>query len=406
MNLIQSIGSFFGLSGDPATSPTPGPMDDYWYGERVFGGSAMSSTAVYACVNVLAQTIASLPCQLYERVDDRGGKRIARNHPLYSVLHDQANGIQTAHEFWEMVIAQMCLDGNSYNRVIYGSRFDAVELVGIKPQYVQVLSDGKTRRKAYRINEPGIPEQTLFDGEILHFPSLTMDGYIGITPMEAARRAWQMGNAAERYAGRVFENSAIPPAYVSLTGNPDPATQSAMAAWWRKQYGGANQGSMGFVYNGEIKTVQVNHRDLQFLELRKFQLEEIARIYRVPLHLVQSLDRSTNNNIEHQSIDFAVHTIRPWLERLEARINSILLGPQERKRYFAEFNLDAIMRGDAAARSSYYASGIQHGWIKPDEARMKENMNPEGGPADRLYIQGAMVPLENAGQSQQPPTEE
>ena len=386
-----------GLSDAPRSAP--GPLDDFWYSEQVLGvggKSSLQSTAVYACVNVLAQTIASLPCQVYER-SENGGKSVARNHPLYGVLHDQANDRQTAYEYWETVTAHLCGAGNSYSRVLYGSRFDAVQLVPIEPQYVQVLSDGPTGRKGYRISEPNKPQQVLFDGDILHFPGLCYDGYVGYSPIEAASRAIKMGNAAERYAGRVFENSAIPPAYVSLSGNADPDAIEKLAKWWKRQYGGANQGSIGFVQNGEIKTVQVNHRDLQFLELRKFQLEEIARIYRVPLHLVQSLDRSTNNNIEHQSIDFAVHTIRPWLERLEARLNAILLGPQERKRFFVEFNLDAIMRGDAAARSAFYASGVQNGYLKPDEVRSKENLNPIGGAADRLYIQGAMVPLEDAG---------
>lgn len=402
MNLLNSIGRWFGLA-DESTS-RPGPTDDFWYSTEILGASGVSSlqsTAVYSCVRVIAETIGTLPCKIYERSGE--GKRVAREHPIYTLLHDQANEFQTANEYWETVATHILCGGNSYSRVVYDSRFNASQLIPIDPQYVSVISDRETGRKAYWVSEPGIPSVVRFDGEILHIPGLSYDGKIGYSPMGAARRAIEMQMGAEKYADRVFKNSAIPPAYVALTGQPDKGTQDAFSSWWKRQYGGNNQGSMGFVYNGEIKTVNVNHRDLQFLELRKFQLEEIARIYRVPLHLIQSLDRSTNNNIEHQSLDFVTHTVRPWAVRLESRINAVLLGPQERKRYFAEFALDALMRGDSASRAAFYASGIQNGYLKPDEARAKENLNPVGGAADRLYIQGATVPLEQSGQATNPP---
>lgn len=399
MNLLNSISRYFGLSEEPQSRP--GPLDDFWYQTEILGAtgvSALQSTAVYSCVRVIAETLASLPCKVYERVGD--GKRVAREHPLYSVLHDQANGFQTANEFIETKATHVLCGGNGYSEVLTDSRDNVGELVPIEPQYVQVISDRATNRKGYRLSEPGKSTRTLFDGEILHIPGLSYDGRVGYSPISAARRAIEMQMGAEKYADRVFKNSAIPPAYVALTGQPDAGTQEAFSKWWKRQYGGANQGSMGFVYNGEIKTVNVNHRDLQFLELRKFQLEEIARIYRVPLHLIQSLDRSTNNNIEHQSLDFVIHTILPWVVRFEKRLNAILLGPQERKRYYVKFSLDALMRGDSAARAAFYASGIQNGWLEPDEARAKEDLDPVGGAAKRLYIQGATVPLDQAGQAQ------
>ena len=391
------------LSDEPVAAP--GPLDDFWYSDQVLGvsgKSSLQSTAVYSCIRVIAETIATLPCKIYERAGD--GKRVAREHPLYSVLHDQANEYQTANEFWETVATHVMGTGNSFSRVRYDARFNASALYPIEPHYVNVLTDDRTGLKAFRVSEPGKQTETLLDGEILHIPGLSYDGKVGYSPLAVARRAVEMGMNAEAYADRVFKNGAIPPVYVSMTGAMDPAAMEAFAKSWQRKYGGANQGKIGFLQNGELKTVNVNHRDLQFLELRKFQLEEIARIYRVPLHLVQSLDRSTNNNIEHQSLDFVTHTIRPWAVRLENRINMILLGPQERKRYFAEFALDGLMRGDAASRAAFYQSGINTGWLKPDEIRAKENLNPVGGAADRLYIQGATVRLEDAGKAQQPPT--
>lgn len=382
---------------------TPGPLDDYWYTDQVLGltgRNSLQSTAVYACIRVIAETVATLPCKLYER--DGEGKRTYREHPLYAVLHDRANPYQTANEYWETVVTHCLGAGNSFSHVEYDARFNASALYPIEPHYVTVVTDERTGLKGYRISEPGKGTVIKLDGEILHIPALSYDGKVGYSPMAVARRAVEMGINAEAYAGRVFRNGAIPPAYVSGVGPaPDEAAMRPFAESWQRQYGGHNQGKIGFLWNAEIKTVPVNHRDLQFLELRKFQLEEIARIYRVPLHLVQSLDRSTNNNIEHQSLDFVTHTVRPWAVRIENRINMVLLGPQERKRLFAEFSLDALMRGDSAARAAFYSSGVQNGYLKPDEVRAKENLNPVGGAAGRLYIQGATVPLEDAGKAQQ-----
>ncbi|CAB4140317.1 COG4695 Phage-related protein [uncultured Caudovirales phage] len=404
MTLLDNIKSLFGLSTQPAAAP--GPLEDYWYSDAVLGvtgKSSLQSTAVFACVRVIAETIGTLPCIMYERLPD-GGKRRAPEHPIYSVLHDQASANQTANEYWETVAAHIMGSGNSYSRIFYDARQNVSRLEPIEPQYVHVLVDAATGAKGYRVTELNRPTETLDDSRCLHIPGLSYDGVIGYSPIDAARRAVEMGMRAEAYADRVFRNGAIPPAYVSGSGAaPDAAAMKAFKEAWMRQNGGANQGSIGFLWNAEIKTVPINHRDLQFLELRKFQLEEIARIYRVPLHLVQSLDRSTNNNIEHQSLDFVTHTIRPWAVRLEKRINMALLGPRERQQYFAEFNLDALMRGDAESRASFYNSGISNGWMKPDEVRMRENLNPVGGAADRLYIQGAMLPLESAGQQMTAP---
>jgi HK97 family phage portal protein len=175
----------------------------------------------------------------------------------------------------------------------------------------------------------------------------------------------------------------------------DKAQANLLKSWNELHKGLRGSHTMGVLEEGmEIATIPVNHRDLQFLELRKFQLEEIARIYRVPLHLIQSLDRATNNNIEHQAIDFVMHTIRPWCVRIERRLNKCLFGPREGQRYFAEFNLDSLLRGDAASRAAFYSGLRNIGAITANEIRAKENMNPHPNPAaDELYVQGAMVPL-------------
>lgn len=394
------------------------PYDDFWYraasaaessitGIYVGPATSLQAVGVYACVNVLAQTVASLPLNVIRR--DGDSKQVDTGHDLYNLLHNSPNDELTSFEFWEMEMAKLCTWGNSYSKLeLVGPKKIVESITPLRPDFMIVERDPETkiRRYVYQENGWGKPEVWL-DEEILHIPGLGFDGLKGYSPVELMRRPIEMARAAEEYGARFFQNNATPPAYISIPVGIGPKAKEDMLDWFTKKFGGLSRShKLGVLDNGaEIKTVPVNHRDIQFLELRKFQLEEIARIYRVPLHLIQSLDRSTNNNIEHQGIDFAMHTIRPWLVRIEKRINKALFGPKERKTWFAEFNMEGLLRGDAASRAEFCSKMIASGSMKPNEWRALENMNPvEGG--DRLFIQGAMVPIEMAGAHLQPEPEE
>jgi HK97 family phage portal protein len=385
------------------------PTDDFWYNDAgasitdtgiyVAPASSLQAVGVYACVNVLAQTVASLPLNVLRR--DGDSTQVDQTHELYDVLHNSPNEELTSFEFWEMEMAKLCTWGNSYSRLeMVGPKKIVEALHPLRPDYVQVKRDAETRVRYYEYREPGFgAPEILMDDQVLHIPGLGYDGLKGYSPIELMRRPIEMAIAAETYGARFFKNNAVPPAYISFPAGVGQKALEDWAEWFKRKFGGVrNAHKLGVIDSGgEIKTVPINHRDIQFLELRKFQLEEIARIYRVPLHLIQSLERSTNNNIEHQGIDFAMHTIRPWLVRIEKRLNKALFGPRERQIYFAEFNMDALLRGDAASRAEYYSKMIGSAAMKPNEARRKENLPPvEGG--DRLYIQGAMIPVEMAGQ--------
>jgi len=386
----------------------PPPSADFWYvpiaqptytGKFVNEQTSLQCSAVYACVRVIAETVASLPFNVYRRLPE-GGKRVATEHPVHYLIHDSPNEELTAYEFWETLMLHVLTWGNAYARVLTGARDVVTALIPIPPDRVEVRRDLDTGVRYYRISEPGKDPEILFDDQILHIPGLGYDGLRGYSPIEMQRQAVGLALAAEEYGARFFGNNAAPPMYLHSTQQLTDKSKENLMQWFSRKFGGvSNSHKLGILDNGvEIKTVPINHRDIQFLELRKFQIEEIARIFRVPLHLIQNLDRSTHNNIENQSIDFAMHTIRPWLVRIEKRVNKALFGPRESGTYFAEFVMEGLLRGDAKSRAEFYTAMRNAGIMTANEIREKENLNPLPG-GDELFIQGAMVPVSQAARA-------
>jgi len=296
------------------------PDSDFWYKPvpsrpgYVSQESALRIAAVWACIRVIAETVASLPCQVYRREED--GRRIDREHSLYRILHDAPNDDMTAFEFWELAAKHLCTYGNFFARIYMDQRATVTELRPIPPSMVSVSRDSQTGVMVYTVRSGGNAE-VYTASDILHIPGLGYDGVehlIGFSPVEYCRQSMVLASDAESYGANFFANNATPPAYVSIPQALNDEGFMRLEKWFKGKFGGVkNAGKLGILdQGGEIKTVPINHRDMQFLELRKYQVEEIARIYRVPLHLIQSLDRATNNNIEQQALDFVQNTIRPW----------------------------------------------------------------------------------------------
>lgn len=391
-------------------SAMPGPDDDFWYGP-VTGGTipglpkvnyltAISCVGVNACIRVLADTIATLPCQVFRRLDN--GKEIAYDHPLYSILHGAVSEEMTSVEWLCQVAEDLLTAGNHVSRVITDSKQFVRELRPLPHWEVQIKRDKQTgvRYFEYRPEGKAIPE-ILFDDDVLYIPGPWMKEGKSQSPIDLVAEAIGLTMSAQEYGARFFGQGAAPRLFASTPNVLAEPAREKLHNYINSKVGGLRNAHKVPVFdNGfELKALATNHRDLQFLELRRFQLEEIARIYRVPLHLIQDLERATFSNIEHQDIGFAKHSVRPWLVRLESRLNRTLFGPREGQRYFCEFNMDALLRGDAKSRSEFYSAGVQNAWLTPNEVRGLENFNPmEGG--DKLYIQGATVPLDMAGQQQ------
>ncbi|ADL50550.1 phage portal protein [Clostridium cellulovorans] len=372
--------------------------EDYSMGNKagviVNEETAMRTTAVYACVRVIAETIASLPLPLYKRL--LRGKEKATYHPLYTVLHDMPNSEMTSFSFRETMMTHLLLWGNAYAQIIKrGNKIS--ELWPLHPAYVRIDREPVTNKLIYKYN--GGAEEIIYSQEqILHISGLSFNGITGLSPISMARETIGLAQATEEFGSRFFSNGARPGGILQHPGivkDPERLRKS-----WEEVYKGVqNSHKIAVLEEGmQYKEIGIPPNDAQFLETRKFQLNEICRIFRVPPHLIGDLERATFSNIEHQSIDFVVHTIRPWLVRWEQAIQKALIPEEERAIYFAKFTVDGLLRGDFKTRMDGYAVGRQNGWYSANDVREFEDLNPipEDMGGDLYLVNGNMMTATSA----------
>lgn len=381
MGLLSFFDRFRASSGDRSA------WGDFWFepvltrstsGVRVTPDASLRLSAVYACVRILSETMASLPIVLYRKRTD-GGKDRVTDHWLHTLLCRRPNRYQNPFEWREMLQGHLALRGNAYCQIITNPRGEIVELVPIHPDRVrmELLRSGEFR---YRVTDRFGDEAVLPRGDVWHLRGLSSDGLMGMSPIELARDSLGMALAAQDYGSRFFANDAKPTGgWIEFPGSfKDAEAKKVFRESYQAAQSGANRGKVLVLENGmKFHEVGVTNKDAQFLELRKFQITDIARIFRVPPHMIADLDRATFSNIEQQSLEFVMHTMTPWAERWEASIGYELLLDGDALE--VEFDFANLMRGDAASRSAYYQSGIQNGWLTRNEARIAENLNPLEG---------------------------
>lgn len=361
-------------------------------GKTVNERTAMQTTAVYACVRILAETIASLPLHVYQYTDR--GKEKALDHPIYYLLHDEPNPEMTSFVFRETLMSHLLLWGNAYAQIIRDGRGKVLALYPLLPDRMTI--DRSTSGELFYEYRKDTGSVILKREDVLHIPGLGFDGLVGYSPIAMAKNAIGMAIATEEYGARFFANGASPGGVLEHPGVvKDPVR--IRESWNAVYQGSGNAHRVAVLEEGmKFQPIGIPPEQAQFLETRKFQTEEICRIFRVPPHLVANLDKATFSNIEHQSISFVVHTIRPWLVRLEQGMNKALLSPSEKGRYFMGFVVDGLLRGDYASRMQGYAIGIQNGFLSPNDVRTLENMNTiEHG--DIYAMNGNMLKLEDVG---------
>lgn len=360
-------------------------------GVAVSEESAMRTSAVYACVKILAETVASLPLHLYKK---SGNKKVkAEEHPLFSCLYEMPNGETTSFNFREVMMTALLLWGNGYARIIRDKSGYVKELWYLRPDLMTVSRDQNRKLKYEYSDENGglikyKPEQ------IFHVKGLSFDGVKGLSPIGQMKEAIGLALATEEYGAKFFGNGARPGGVIEYPGtlkDPEKLRES-----WNKVFQGAKNSNKTAVLEAGAKfhTIGLPPEESQFLQTRKFQINEICRIFRVPPHLVGDLEKATFSNIEHQSIEFVQHTVRPWLVRWEQEISRSLLSEQERTMYFARFNVDGLLRGDYASRMQGYATARQNGWMSANDIRALEEMNPIDG-GDEYLVNGNMVAAQN-----------
>jgi HK97 family phage portal protein len=387
---------------------TPGPLDDFWYdgypyavnaGVRINPTTAMRITAVYACVRLLSENGAAVPCQLFRHIEN-GGKELAVDHPLYDVLMHAPNHYQTPFEFKQQLIRCASIRGFFYAEIVLDRSGYPQALLPLHPDRVTIEKlPGKRWRYRY-IDEDGL-ERIFMPEELFRVVEYTEeDGFTPISPIKANADTVGVTEAAERYAASYFGNASNPGgALESDLQIDDPTRKSIRESWERAHRGPNNSGKVAVLGSGlKYKPISINPEDAQLLDTREFQLTDICRIFGVPPHLVQQLLRATFSNIEHQSLDFSTYTMRPKFRRIEDSIGRDLLLADERKTYFAKFDLNDLMAADLKAQAEYSASGIQNGWMTPNEVRKRQGLNALDG------LDEPMIPNNLRKLSDPPPT--
>ena len=373
-------------------------------GKAVTERSAMQMTAVYSCVRILAEAVAGLPLNLYRYTED-GGKEKAIDHPLYLLLHDEPNPEMSSFVFRETLMTHLLLWGNAYAQVIRNGKGEVVALYPLMPNKMTVDRDerGQLYYSYQRSNDEAIRSKgqtvILRPSDVLHIPGLGFDGLVGYSPIAMAKNAIGMAIACEEYGAKFFANGAAPGGVLEHPGTiKDP--QRVRESWQSTFGGSGNANKIAVLEEGMKYTpIGISPEQAQFLETRKFQINEIARIFRVPPHMVGDLEKSSFSNIEQQSLEFVKYTLDPWVIRWEQSIQRTLLSQGEKAHYFVKFNLEGLLRGDYQSRMNGYATARQNGWMSANDIRELENLDripaEEGG--DLYLINGNMLPLKDAG---------
>lgn len=347
--------------------PRAGPMNTT---------AAMKYTAVFACLRVLAETAASVPILLYRKKED--GDREGRNDlGIFDVLHNRPNEEMSPFNFKEQIMMSLNTNGNAVCEKLVDRRGSIVGLYPYTPGIVTIDRD-EQKRLRYKISSSSrTVAKTLSRDTALHIPGLSLDGVIGVSPLAFSASAIQLGQSYEQFGVNLFRNGAFPSGAFSFEGELSDEAYGRFKQDMKKNYQGAKNAGIPMILEGGGKFLpfSINPADAQLIENKKFQLQDIARIYRVPLHLIQHLDNATFSNIEHQSLEFVMYTMLPWFRRIEENLNMQLLTPAERRAgFYLEFKVDALLRGDAKSRAEAYAIGRQWGWLSVNDIRRLENM--------------------------------
>ena len=417
---MSILSSLFRSRDKPIKDMTSGSAYTFFMGGSTAGKnvnerSAMQMTAVYACVRILSEAIAGLPLHMYRYKDD-GGKEKAFDHNLYHLLHDEPNPEMTSFVFRETLMTHLLLWGNAYAQIIRNGKGEVIALYPLMPNRMTVNRDSNGMLYyQYQKSNDDAPTMEgssviLSPSEVLHVPGLGFDGLVGYSPIAMAKNAIGLSIAAEEYGAKFYANGAAPSGVLEHPGVlKDPAK---VRDSWNAAFGGSSNSHKVAVLEEGLKytPISISPNEAQFLETRKFQIDEIARIFRVPPHMVGDLEKSSFSNIEQQSLEFVKYTLDPWVVRWEQSLSRALLSEDEKKSYFFKFNVDGLLRGSYHERMQGYSIGIQNGFMCPNDVRELENLDmiPDEMGGNKFMVNGNMVDLKNVGAAYQPniPTEQ
>lgn len=371
---------------DGGDSGDRSPWGSFWFSPLPFRGTphsvtadaAMRLTAVYAAVRVIAESVSTLPFALYSE-NDKGEKTKNRSHWLYKLFARRPNDFQNPMEFLECMTAVLALRGNSFARIFSNSAGEVTDLIPIHPDCLEIEMLGETNWR-FRMRHTDGTISVITRGQMFHLRGLSMDGILGISPIQAARDAIATGLSAQDYALKFFQNDATPSG--GWIENPNrfanEEDKKLFRQSWQASQTGRNRHKTAVLEQGmKYHPVSVTNRDAQFVESRKYSRSEIATLFRIPPHMIGDLERATFSNIEQMSLEFVVYSLMPWLVRWEAAIKYHFLTDDEDLN--VKFPVTSLLRGDTAARVAYYTQGINAGWMTRNEARVDDDRNPLPG---------------------------
>lgn len=365
-------------------------------GERVTVDTALHLDAVWACARLVSQTIATLPLPLYER-DGAGRSRVVPDHPLYRVLHDRPNAEMTAVEFWQALFACKLLWGNGFAEIVRGAGDRVVALIPMRPDRVQITRE-RDGSLTYRHTYEGVT-QVLAEDQVLHLKGFSLDGQVGMSAIAAGRHSIGTAMAAERAAGSIFKNGMRPSGVLTAPSYLTKDQRAEARGYVEKFEGARNTGRVPLLEGGwKFESLSLPPEDAQLLETRGFNVEVICRWFGVLPVMIGHMDKATawGTGLEQMNLWFLTYTLRSHLKAAEQAIWTKCLSAPEQRRYFAEFNVEGLMRADSKGRAELYRTEVTNGLATPNEIRARENRPPLPG-GDRLFMQGAMLPVDKLG---------
>jgi HK97 family phage portal protein len=364
--------------------------------------SAMSFAAVFAAIRILSESVAQLPIQLCER-DANGDKTIRNDHPLYNLIHRKPNGYMTTYIFMQKIITDLCTNGNSYVQIVRNNTAQPLELLPLQADQMSVKQiDGKY----FYQYSGGNSGQTIFEADdLLHFKGLTTDGLIGLSPIDTCANSIGWGLSLEKYGNTYFQNGAKVSGVLQTDRSLSTEAVDRLRNSFNANYSNIGDSNKTLILEEGLKFsgISLSNEASQFLVSRQFSIEEIARIFNLPPHLLRDLSKSSFSNIQEQSREFVQYSLMPYLKMIESEINGKLFKQTEIGKIFVEFNVNALLRGNPKDRSEYYRTMLNIGAMSINEIRQKENLNAiEEG--DNLFMQMNMTTLTNIVEGQ--PVEE
>jgi HK97 family phage portal protein len=377
--MVQRRSDVFHVSQDPPGRVVHHYGQETYTGEPVTVEGSLSVTAVMAGFTILSEDTASLPLILYRRL--KRGKERATDNPYYALMHDAPNPEHTSMVFRELLAGHLVGWGNFYGQLMWDNKGIVQEIWPLRPDRMEVFRENGVRKYIYQ-PITGL-ERAFRQDEILHIPAFGFDGLTGLSRIAQARNAISLSIAAEKFGAKFFTNDARPGIVLKHPGAlGDEAYKHLSESWGAIHQGVDNSHKPAILEEGmSLETIGIPPEDAQFLQTRQFQVAEVARIFRIPPHMIGDVQKSTSwgSGIEQQELGYLSHTLRPWLTRIEQQLNKDLLLSAEKRDFVFEHLTDVLLRTDTTSRFQAYAQAITNGFMTRNEAREKENWNPIDG---------------------------